>query len=132
MIGYSLADDKSSARKKFIDDIKSELESASFKVPTLNEVSIDSISDGHLVAVHGMVQDMFNSELYMDEFSLPGSHDRSLSLCFRDFGHEEVDLAGEPQNVKFSERQSFYVVPVPGESDWVQKISFLLNLYLST
>ncbi|VDP48404.1 unnamed protein product [Schistosoma mattheei] len=32
-----------------------------------------------------------------------------------------------PIDVKFSERQSFYIVPVPGESPWVKEISFLVK-----
>ncbi|RTG82647.1 uncharacterized protein DC041_0000223 [Schistosoma bovis] len=39
-------------------------------VPLFGNVSLEQIPDGHLVRVVGMVQDMFNAELFMDSFRL--------------------------------------------------------------
>ncbi|TGZ59857.1 hypothetical protein CRM22_008849 [Opisthorchis felineus] len=109
------------AQQQFRDLLSEAISTKTDKIPILNETSLDLIPDGHIVCVYGMVQDMFGIELFMDEFSLSGSGDNRVhSFRFRDFSSDEV-YSSEPENVKFGERQSAYVVPVPGESSWVRR-----------
>ncbi|CAL8099480.1 unnamed protein product [Calicophoron daubneyi] len=117
------ATDKELAKTKFTSHISDQLCLFSSKVPIVNETPLDCIPDGHLVCLYGMVQDMFSTELFMDEFVVPSSGVvRAGSLRFRDFSLCEIQTSEEPNNVKFAERQSFYVVPVPGESPWVREV----------
>ncbi|VDO65664.1 unnamed protein product [Schistosoma margrebowiei] len=97
------------------------------EVPLFGNVSLEQIPDGHLVRVVGMVQDMFNAELFMDSFRLSPNDSTTRSLRYRDFSSFENTEDVSPIDVKFSERQSFYIVPVPGESPWVKEISFLVK-----
>ncbi|KAF5397733.1 hypothetical protein PHET_09261 [Paragonimus heterotremus] len=95
------------------------------RIPVINVTPLDSIPDGHLVCVQGMVQDMFNMELFMDDFRVNTADSLNRrSFRFRDFDSLQLDDAEDPSGVHFSERQSLYIVPVPGESSWVQSISF--------
>uniref|UniRef100_A0A095A3G7 Mini-chromosome maintenance complex-binding protein n=1 Tax=Schistosoma haematobium TaxID=6185 RepID=A0A095A3G7_SCHHA len=49
-------------------------------VPLFGNVSLEQIPDGHLVRVVGMVQDMFNAELFMDSFRLSANDNTTRSL----------------------------------------------------
>ncbi|VDP28073.1 unnamed protein product [Schistosoma curassoni] len=49
-------------------------------VPLFGNVSLEQIPDGHLVRVVGMVQDMFNAELFMDSFRLSANDSTTRSL----------------------------------------------------
>ncbi|CAH8533885.1 unnamed protein product [Schistosoma haematobium] len=99
----------------FLVEIQNVLRNHSSKVPLFGNVSLEQIPDGHLVRVVGMVQDMFNAELFMDSFRLSANDNTTRSLRYRDFSSFENSEDVSPIDVKFSERQSFYIVPVPGE-----------------
>ncbi|CAI2727458.1 unnamed protein product [Schistosoma spindalis] len=115
----------------FLAEIQNVLQIHSSKVPLFGNVSLEQIPDGHLVRVVGMVQDMFNAELFMDSFRLSPNDSTTRSLRYRDFSSFENSEDVSPIDVKFSERQSFYIVPVPGESPWVKEVRVKENEYTS-
>ncbi|KAK4468986.1 hypothetical protein MN116_000128 [Schistosoma mekongi] len=115
----------------FPAELRKVLQSRSCKVPLFGNTSLERIPDGHLVRLVGMVQDMFNTELYMDEFRLSSNDSLVRSLRYRDFICFENSKDICPVDVKFSERQSFYVIPVPGESPWVKEIRVKEDEYTS-
>lgn len=107
------------AAEKFKEWLYRHLAMHSNVVPVFGLWSLDSIPEGHLVCLYGMVQDMFNVELFVDKFtSINNGVSSVYSLRFRDFDDR---LASEHIDIKFGERQSYYVVPIPGESSWVKK-----------
>ncbi|KAH8861440.1 Mini-chromosome maintenance complex-binding protein [Schistosoma japonicum] len=99
----------------FPEEIRKILLSRSCEVPLFGNTSLERIPDGHLVRLVGMVQDMFNTELYMDEFRMSSNDSLIRSLRYRDFICFENCEDICPVDVKFAERQSFYIIPVPGE-----------------
>ncbi|CAH8503736.1 unnamed protein product [Schistosoma rodhaini] len=115
----------------FIVEMQKVLQNHSSKVPLFGIASLEQIPDGHLVRVVGMVQDMFNAELFMDSFRLSLNDSTTRSLRYRDFSCFENSDDASPIDVKFSERQSFYIVPVPGESPWVKEVRIKENEYTS-
>ncbi|CAH8528264.1 unnamed protein product [Schistosoma bovis] len=115
----------------FLVEMQNVLLNHSSKVPLFGNVSLEQIPDGHLVRVVGMVQDMFNAELFMDSFRLSANDSTTRSLRYRDFSSFENSEDVSPIDVKFSERQSFYIVPVPGESPWVKEVRVKESEYTS-
>ncbi|KAM4703692.1 mini-chromosome maintenance complex-binding protein isoform 2-T2 [Rhinophrynus dorsalis] len=98
-------------------------------VPSLNDVPPHYLKPNSLVKFRCMVQDMFDPEFYMGVYETvdPATSVRALHFGkYRDLAecapHQEVDV-NSSQTVT-SERQTFYCVPVPGESAWVKEISF--------
>ncbi|XP_059677347.1 mini-chromosome maintenance complex-binding protein [Gavia stellata] len=87
-------------------------------VPSLNDVPVHYLKPNSLVKFRCMVQDMFDPEFYMGVYETvdPNTNARP---------QQEIDL-NSSQTVT-SERQTFYCVPVPGESAWVKEISFLTD-----
>ncbi|VDD81192.1 unnamed protein product [Mesocestoides corti] len=77
-----------------------------------------------------MVQDMFDSELYMSSYKHVGV-DVVSSTRYRDVEYLKFDAALDEKSITFASRQSFYVCSLPGASDWF-KISFSSLLELST
>ncbi|NXJ63139.1 MCMBP protein, partial [Rostratula benghalensis] len=98
-------------------------------VPSLNDVPVHYLKPNSLVKFRCMVQDMFDPEFYMGVYETvdPNTNTRVLHFGkYRDVAEcgpqQEIDL-NSTQTVT-SERQTFYCVPVPGESAWVKEISF--------
>ncbi|CAH8490471.1 unnamed protein product [Schistosoma turkestanicum] len=120
-----------SNKSDFVTEIQKVLQNHHLKVPLFGNTSLEQIPDGHLVRIVGMVQDMFNAELYMDSFRLSTNDSTIRSLRYRDFSCLENNEDVAVVDVKFSERQSFYIVPVPGESHWVKEIREKENEYTS-
>ncbi|KAM9232935.1 mini-chromosome maintenance complex-binding protein [Leptosomus discolor] len=91
------------------------------RVPSLNDVPVHYLKPNSLVKFRCMVQDMFDPEFYMGVYETvdPNTNTRP---------QQEIDL-NSSQTVTL-ERQTFYCVPVPGESAWVKEISFLTELGL--
>lgn len=96
-------------------------------VPSLNDVPLHYLKPNSLVKFRCMVQDMFDPEFYMGVYETVDSITQARVLHFgkyRDVAdcgpHQEVDLHSK-QTVTL-ERQTFYCVPVPGESLWVKEI----------
>lgn len=96
-------------------------------VPSLNDVPLHYLKPNSLVKFRCMVQDMFDPEFYMGIYETVDSltQDRVLHFGkYRDVAdcgpHQEVDV--NSKRTVTLERQTFYCVPVPGESLWVKEI----------
>ncbi|XP_066457454.1 mini-chromosome maintenance complex-binding protein isoform X2 [Eleutherodactylus coqui] len=96
-------------------------------VPSLNDVPAHYLKPGGLVHFRCMIQDMFDPEYYMGVYETVdrGTNCRALHLGkYRDVAdckpHQEVDL--QSARIVTLERQTFYCVPVPGESAWVKEM----------
>ncbi|OCT71317.1 hypothetical protein XELAEV_18034296mg [Xenopus laevis] len=94
-------------------------------VPCLNDVPLHYLKPNSLVRFRCMVQDMFDPEFYMGVYETVDTNTSARVLHFgkyRDLAEslpqQEVDLDSR-RNVT-CERQTFYCVPVPGESPWVK------------
>lgn len=130
---------KTSAKdlKRFIDAVSTRFRSASTSTstpPSLNALKRDELRDGMLVRFRGMVQDMFESEIYLADFpsreeagaasAALASAEASRRVCglFRDAAPNEV-IGLDPLNgdCALLDRQSLYCVPVPGETFWVKE-----------
>ncbi|NXU83779.1 MCMBP protein, partial [Xiphorhynchus elegans] len=92
-------------------------------VPSLNDVPVHYLKPNSLVKFRCMVQDMFDPEFYMGVYETVDSNTNARVLHFgkyRDVAEcgpqQEIDL-NSSQTVTL-ERQTFYCVPVPGESAW--------------
>ncbi|NXC17937.1 MCMBP protein, partial [Corythaeola cristata] len=92
-------------------------------VPSLNDVPVHYLKPNSLVKFRCMVQDMFDPEFYMGVYETVDPNTKARVLHFgkyRDVAEcgpqQEIDL-NSSQTVT-SERQTFYCVPVPGESAW--------------
>ncbi|XP_075703860.1 mini-chromosome maintenance complex-binding protein isoform X2 [Rhinoderma darwinii] len=97
-------------------------------VPSLNDVPLHYLTPGGLVRFRCMIQDMFDPEFYMGVYETVdlGTDSRAVHLGkYRDVAdcmpHQEIDFrSGRTVTL---ERQTFYCVPVPGESSWVKESS---------
>lgn len=94
--------------------------------------TIDSIPNDTLVTFVGMVQDMFNPEYFVSEYT-----DATGAWRTTRYGDKPVDIgceeggdgldardgcsAGSCAERRFDERHPVLVVPVPGQSDWVRE-----------
>uniref|UniRef100_A0A8C6VNC9 Mini-chromosome maintenance complex-binding protein n=1 Tax=Naja naja TaxID=35670 RepID=A0A8C6VNC9_NAJNA len=90
-------------------------------VPSLNDVPLHYLKPNSLVKFRCMVQDMFDPEFYMNVYETVDTVSKSRVMHFgkyRDVAecgpHQEIDL--NPKQIVTSDRQTFYCVPVPGES----------------
>ncbi|KFV01970.1 Mini-chromosome maintenance complex-binding protein, partial [Pterocles gutturalis] len=113
-------------------------------VPSLNDVPVHYLKPNSLVKFRCMVQDMFDPEFYMGVYETvdPNTNARVLHFGkYRDVAECGVSYTSymnfEMTQKNFNssqtvtlERQTFYCVPVPGESAWVKEISFLTELVL--
>ncbi|XP_053548632.1 mini-chromosome maintenance complex-binding protein [Bombina bombina] len=95
-------------------------------VPCLNDVPLHYLKPNSLVKFRCLIQDMFDPEFFMGVYETVDQSTNSRVLHFgkyRDIAEcapqQEVDLNSN-QTVT-SERQTFYCVPVPGESNWVKE-----------
>ncbi|KAM6130306.1 mini-chromosome maintenance complex-binding protein [Phoenicopterus ruber ruber] len=128
--------------KKVTDYFKEKLKenNATNWVPSLNDVPVHYLKPNSLVKFRCMVQDMFDPEFYMGVYETvdPNTNARVLHFGkYRDVAEcgpqQEIDL-NSSQTVT-SERQTFYCVPVPGESAWVYeswdsfKVNDVLEVY---
>ncbi|XP_058043468.1 mini-chromosome maintenance complex-binding protein isoform X1 [Ahaetulla prasina] len=95
-------------------------------VPSLNDVPLHYLKPNSLVKFRCMVQDMFDPEFYMNVYETVDRVTKSRVMHFgkyRDVAecgpHQEIDL--NPKQIITADRQTFYCVPVPGESAWVKE-----------
>ncbi|XP_053162132.1 mini-chromosome maintenance complex-binding protein isoform X1 [Hemicordylus capensis] len=95
-------------------------------VPSLNDVPLHYLKPNSLVKFRCMVQDMFDPEFFMNVYETIDTHTKSRVLHFGKYrdvaecgSHQEIDL--NPKQTVTAERQTFYCVPVPGESAWVKE-----------
>ncbi|XP_074089619.1 mini-chromosome maintenance complex-binding protein isoform X1 [Macrotis lagotis] len=95
-------------------------------VPSLNDVPLHYLKPNSFVKFRCMVQDMFDPEFYMGVYETLDPNTKARVLHFgkyRDIAEcgpqQEVDLNSAQTTTL--ERQTFYCVPVPGESAWVKE-----------
>lgn len=101
-------------------------ESAMRRVPSINDTPLHNLKPNSLVRYRCMIQDMFDPEYYLATYEAVDTKTNSTSLkcgMYRDItdcplGHQ-IDTES-PRSVT-SERQTFYCVPIPGETDWAKK-----------
>ncbi|XP_063047874.1 mini-chromosome maintenance complex-binding protein [Engraulis encrasicolus] len=111
--------------KKVVDFFKEKLaeKEAQSWVPSLNDVQPHYLKPNSLVKFRCMVQDMFDPEFYMGVYEVVDQTTKSKNLkCgkYKDVT-ECVQVDFHSRNNLPSERQTFYCVPVPGESPWVKE-----------
>ncbi|XP_035256348.1 mini-chromosome maintenance complex-binding protein [Anguilla anguilla] len=89
-------------------------------VPSLNEVPLHYLKANSLVKFRCLVQDMFDPEFYMGTYERLDPASKSKMLKFGKY-KDIVESGVEVGNTAMLERQTFYCVPVPGESPWVKE-----------
>ena len=96
------------------------------RVPSLNDIPSHLLKSKSLVRFRCMVQDMFDPEFYLAVYEVVNKADNSSNLrygMYQDIVNcpENFELRLEsPRNVT-NERQTFYCVPIPGETEWAKK-----------
>uniref|UniRef100_A0A2K5MDW4 Mini-chromosome maintenance complex-binding protein n=1 Tax=Cercocebus atys TaxID=9531 RepID=A0A2K5MDW4_CERAT len=122
--------------KKVIEYFKEKLKenNAPKWVPSLNEVPLHYLKPNSFVKFRCMIQDMFDPEFYMGVYETVNQNTKAHVLHFgkyRDVAEcgpqQELDL-NSPRNTTL-ERQTFYCVPVPGESALF--LNFPFNAYVN-
>ncbi|XP_059169652.1 mini-chromosome maintenance complex-binding protein-like [Physella acuta] len=100
-------------------------ESALSKIPSLNSTSLDQLKSGILVKYRCMVQDVFDPQFCVGQYTVTNTNAHSSRLEFGSFRDvptlapfETMECGKENVHV---ERHGFYCVPIPGESEWVKK-----------
>uniref|UniRef100_A0A8C5LEL7 Mini-chromosome maintenance complex-binding protein n=1 Tax=Jaculus jaculus TaxID=51337 RepID=A0A8C5LEL7_JACJA len=123
--------------KKVIEYFKEKLKenNAPKWVPSLNEVPLHYLKPNSFVKFRCMIQDMFDPEFYMGVYETVNQNTKARVLHFgkyRDIAEcgpqQELDL-NSPRSTTL-ERQTFYCVPVPGESTW-SFLNLLFNAYIN-
>ncbi|GAA6111140.1 mini-chromosome maintenance complex-binding protein isoform X2 [Tachysurus ichikawai] len=113
--------------KKAVEYFKEKLKvnDAQSWVPSLNDVPLHYLKPNSLVKFRCMVQDMFDPEFFMGVYeTVDPSTNAKVLRCgkYKDVTDCGVDF--NSRKTVTSERQTFYCVPIPGESHWVKEISF--------
>nr|ALQ34247.1 minichromosome maintenance complex binding protein isoform 3 [Homo sapiens] len=125
--------------KKVIEYFKEKLKenNAPKWVPSLNEVPLHYLKPNSFVKFRCMIQDMFDPEFYMGVYETVNQNTKAHVLHFgkyRDVAEcgpqQELDL-NSPRNTTL-ERQTFYCVPVPGESTWLESVPQHPTLLVAT
>ncbi|XP_028324391.1 mini-chromosome maintenance complex-binding protein isoform X2 [Gouania willdenowi] len=91
-------------------------------VPSLNDVPLHYLKPNSLVKFRCFIQDMFDPEFYMGAYeTVDPSSKAKMMQCgkYKDVAECSVDF--HSSNTVNAERQTFYCVPVPGESPWVKE-----------
>jgi len=96
-------------------------------LPSLNQLPNHEVADGQLVRFRGMVQDMFNPEIYLSEFEIRNLSTGSSSVnCgrYRDVLCNSLreEILGESDLNVMKDRNVVYCVSIPAESPWVADI----------
>ncbi|KAH8377000.1 hypothetical protein KR093_002667, partial [Drosophila rubida] len=94
-------------------------------IPLLNHTPLHKLNDQALVRFRGMVQDMMDPEIYLEQYEIQ-SADGSRRLqqgkyrdCLRLSKEEHVDY--NAQNNVHGERRTLFVVSLPGQNDWAKR-----------
>uniref|UniRef100_A0A6Q2XSQ8 Mini-chromosome maintenance complex-binding protein n=1 Tax=Esox lucius TaxID=8010 RepID=A0A6Q2XSQ8_ESOLU len=88
-------------------------------IPSLNDVPLHYLKPNSLVKFRCLVQDMFDPEFYMGVYETIDPSTKAKVLRFgkyKDVTECGVDL--NSRNTVTAERQTFYCVPIPGETLW--------------
>uniref|UniRef100_A0A673JUZ1 Mini-chromosome maintenance complex-binding protein n=1 Tax=Sinocyclocheilus rhinocerous TaxID=307959 RepID=A0A673JUZ1_9TELE len=108
--------------KKVVEYFKEKLKlnDAHTWVPSLNDVPLYYLKPNSLVKFRCMVQDMFDPEFFMGVYETNDLTSNSKQVkCGK---YRDITVGGQvdfnSRNTVTSERQTFYCVPIPGESQW--------------
>ncbi|CAJ1066586.1 mini-chromosome maintenance complex-binding protein [Xyrichtys novacula] len=88
-------------------------------VPSLNDVPLHYLKPNSLVKFRCLIQDMFDPEFYMQEYeTMDPSTQAKVLRCGKYKDVTECGVDFNSRNIVTAERQTFYCVPIPGESPW--------------
>ncbi|KAK5882086.1 hypothetical protein CesoFtcFv8_020709 [Champsocephalus esox] len=124
MFGASQNNPNSGWEAKAVEFFKDHLKEkdAQTWVPSLNDVPLHYMKPNSLVKFRCLIQDMFDPEFYMGAYEAVDPSTKAKVLkCgkYKDVMECGVDL--NSKNTVTAERQTFYCVPIPGESPWVKE-----------
>ncbi|KAM6916062.1 mini-chromosome maintenance complex-binding protein [Xenentodon cancila] len=91
-------------------------------VPSLNDVPLHYLKPNSLVKFRCLIQDMFDPEFYMGVYETVDPTSKAKMLrCgkYKDVTECGVDFTS--RSTVTAERQTFYCVPIPGETQWVKE-----------
>ncbi|KAK2852570.1 hypothetical protein Q7C36_007771 [Tachysurus vachellii] len=115
--------------KKAVEYFKEKLKvnDAQSWVPSLNDVPLHYLKPNSLVKFRCMVQDMFDPEFFMGVYeTVDPSTNTKVLRCGK---YKDVTDCGQvdfnSRKTVTSERQTFYCVPIPGESHWSLSLTFV-------
>nr|XP_055027197.1 mini-chromosome maintenance complex-binding protein isoform X1 [Misgurnus anguillicaudatus] len=122
---FAQSDSSPDWEKKVVEYFKEKLKlnDAHTWVPSLNDVPLHYLKPNSLVKFRCMVQDMFDPEFFMSVYEMNDTTSNSkLMKCGK---YKDVTEGGQvdfnSRKTVTSERQTFYCVPIPGESQWVKE-----------
>uniref|UniRef100_A0A7N6A9J3 Mini-chromosome maintenance complex-binding protein n=1 Tax=Anabas testudineus TaxID=64144 RepID=A0A7N6A9J3_ANATE len=102
-------------------------------VPSLNDVPLHYLKPNSLVKFRCLIQDMFDPEFYMGVYETVDPSTKAKVLrCGKYKDVTECGVDFNSRNTVTAERQTFYCVPIPGESPWVKEISSSSRVVPST
>ncbi|KAM6923248.1 mini-chromosome maintenance complex-binding protein [Lycodopsis pacificus] len=91
-------------------------------VPSLNDVPLHYLKPNSLVKFRCLIQDMFDPEFYMGVYEAVDPSTKAKVLrCGKYKDVTECGVDFHSRNTVTAERQTFYCVPIPGESPWVKE-----------
>ncbi|XP_031731719.1 mini-chromosome maintenance complex-binding protein isoform X1 [Anarrhichthys ocellatus] len=91
-------------------------------VPSLNDVPLHYLKPNSLVKFRCLIQDMFDPEFYMGVYEAVDPSTKAKVLrCGKYKDVTECGVDFNSRNTVTAERQTFYCVPIPGESPWVKE-----------
>ncbi|XP_057329438.1 mini-chromosome maintenance complex-binding protein [Microplitis mediator] len=112
--------------KELCDSILESNDDVLREIPSLNYLPVHSLQDGQLVRFSGMIQDMYNPELYFESYQVKNLDTGTTSMrsgMYRDtvkcLANEDVDLHSSKNTS--SERQTCVMISIPGLNDWARK-----------
>lgn len=96
------------------------------RVPSLNDIPSHLLKSKSLVRFRCMVQDMFDPEYYLAVYETVNKSDNSSTMqcgmyCDIISCPEHFEPMLESTRNVTKERQTFYCVPIPGETEWAKK-----------
>jgi hypothetical protein len=96
------------------------------QLPSLNSVPLDQLRTGTLVKYRCMVQDVFDPQLCFSQYKVTNSETQASRIELGLFC--DISSLAPSETIDFSskdsvtvERNAFYCVPIPGESEWVKQ-----------
>ncbi|KAG8034980.1 hypothetical protein G9C98_008056 [Cotesia typhae] len=95
-------------------------------IPSLNNLPLHGLKDGQLVRFSGMIQDMYNPELYMEKYQVKNLDTGSVNMrsgmyedTLKCLANEEVVIDSDEN--KNSERLNCLMISIPGLNDWAKE-----------
>lgn len=95
-------------------------------IPLLNYTRLDDLRDLSLVRFRGMIQDMFDPEMYLEQYKIVSteSSERIQDGKYRDtlvLKPGEAICSSSPVN-KYGERRTMFTVSIPGLNSWASQL----------